>query len=491
VKQYQLYIDGRFVDPVDGRWMDTEDPFRMEPWARIPRGSPADVDRAVEAARRAASDAAWRSISATSRGALVRRLGDLVATHADPLAAIEVRDNGKLLSEMRGQLRYVPQWFHYFGGLADKIEGSVLPFDKPGIFATTKYEPLGVVALITPWNSPLFITAVKLAPALAAGNTVVLKPSEHTSASALELAVLVHEAGFPPGVFNVVTGLGGEIGAALTTHPDVAKISFTGSDGNGQSVYESGARSIKRITLELGGKSANIVFADAAIDDAVAGAISGIFAAGGQTCVAGSRLLVQRAIHDRYVDKLVAACATIRLGDPMDEETQMGPVATEAQYRKILDYLEIAKSEGARCVLGGAAARVSGSTARFVQPTIFTGVTNDMRIAREEVFGPVLSVIPFDDEDDAVRIANDSPYGLAAGIWTSDLNRALCLPDRLDAGVVWVNTYRLLSFMAPVGGHGRSGLGYENGQDSIHEFMQRKTVLINTGARTESAFTMR
>ena len=312
------------------------------------------------------------------------------------------------MAEMLGQLRYIPQWYYYFGGLADKIEGSVIPIDKPSTFNFTRQEPLGVVAAITAWNSPLLLVAWKLAPGLAAGNTFVIKPSEFTSASALEFVKLVEEAGFPPGVVNVVTGYGQDVGEPLVAHPDVVKVAFTGSEAGGQRVNETAAKGFKRVTLELGGKSPNIVFDDAKLNDAVKGVISGIFAATGQTCIAGSRLLVQDSIYDAFLDKLVDFAKTARMGDPSDMNTQVGPVTTRPQYEKILSYIDIAAKEGATCVLGGGAAtRPECGDGWFVEPTVFTDVTNDMRIAQEEVFGPVLAAIRFKDEDDAVRIAND------------------------------------------------------------------------------------
>ena len=371
-------------------------------------------------------------------------------------------------------------------------EASVIPIDKPDIFNYTRYEPLGVVAGITAWNSPLLLTAFKLAPALAAGNTFVLKPSEYTSASALEFVKLVEAAGFPPGVVNVVTGLGTEVGEPLVAHPDVAKVAFTGSGLGGQRVYETAAKGLKRVTLELGGKSPNIVFDDAKIDDSVKGVISGIFAATGQTCIAGSRLLVQEKLHDEFVDKLVAFAKTARMGNPAEMTTQVGPVTTMPQYEKVLSYIDIAKKEGAKCVLGGGPAkRPECGEGWFVKPTIFTNVTNEMRIAREEVFGPVLAAIPFKDEDDAVRIANDSKYGLAAGVWTQSIRRAIRMAERLQAGTIWVNTYRAISYMSPFGGYKRSGLGRENGAEAIREYMQVKSVYISTGVDVPNPFVMR
>jgi acyl-CoA reductase-like NAD-dependent aldehyde dehydrogenase len=458
----------------------------------VARGGKADADNAVEAAHTALKSGQWPNLNATQRGALLRRLGDLIARDAEKLAALEVRDNGKLLAEMGAQVRYLPQWFYYYGGLADKIEGAVLPIDKADTFNFTRHEPIGVVVAITPWNSPLLLGAWKLAPALAAGCTVVLKPSEHTSVSALEFCKLIEEAGFPKGVVNVVTGFGADVGEPLVAHPKVAKVAFTGGEIGGQKVYESAARGLKTVTLELGGKSPNIVFDDAVMDDAVKGVISGIFAATGQTCIAGSRLLVQKTIEKQFTGKLIALAATARMGNPMSPETQVGPVTTQQQYQKILGYIDVAKQEGAELALGGQPAKSPEcGQGWFVEPTIFSGVNNRMRIAREEVFGPVLSIIPFEDEEDAISIANDSPYGLAAGIWTTSIKRALRSSDRLEAGSVWVNTYRAVSYMSPFGGYKRSGVGRENGQDAIWSYLQTKSVWISTADSVANPFIMR
>lgn len=490
MQTYDLFINGAWRQPRSGQWLETVNPYSNQPWARIPRANAEDVADAVAAAHAAFTTGPWRQLTATARGAMLHRLGDLIARDAEHLATIEVRDNGKLYAEMLAQLKYLPQWYYYYGGLADKIEGSVVPLDKPGFFTYTRHEPLGVIAAITPWNSPLLLATLKLAPALAAGNTVVLKPSEFTSASALEFAKLIAEAGFPDGVVNVVTGFGAEVGAPLVAHPDVAKIAFTGGEPGGIAAYESAARGLKDMVLELGGKSPNIVFEDAVIDNAVKGAIGGIFAASGQTCIAGSRLLVQDSIHDEFVDKLVAFARTAKLGDPMNADTQVGPVTTPAQHRKILEYIAIAKGEGARCVLGGGVPK-NAHGPWFVEPTIFTDVRNDMRIAQEEVFGPVLSVIRFRDEAEAVAIANDSLYGLAAGIWTENIGRALRVEQQLRAGTVWINAYRAMSFMMPFGGFKRSGIGRENGMDAIMEYLETKSVWINTTGQTANPFVLR
>jgi aldehyde dehydrogenase (NAD+) len=492
MKRYQLRIAGKSVDPQASQWFETQNPFTGKTWAEIPRADARDVDRAVTAAHTAFTQGPWSQMTASQRGMLLHRLGDLIARDARKLAETEVRDNGKLLSEMSAQLNYIPQWYYYYSGLADKVQGATLPLDKKGYFSFTRNEPLGVVAAITPWNSPLLLATWKIAPALAAGCTIVIKPSEFTSASTLEFAELFDEAGFPPGVFNVVTGFGREVGAALVEHPFVRKVSFTGSDVTGRAINEAAARQFKHTAMELGGKSPNIVFADADLDQAVFGAISGIFAATGQTCIAGSRLLVQDSIYDVFVEKLLAVARTARMGDPMDLETQVGPVTTAPQFAKVLDYIAIARKEGATLLLGGERGNLPECAGGwFVQPTIFGDVRNDMRIAQEEVFGPVLSIIRFKDEAEALRIANDVRFGLAAAVWTRDIGCALRMSEKLQAGTVWVNTYRAVSYMAPFGGYKDSGFGRENGIDAIRDYLQVKTVWINSGAAASNPFILR
>ncbi|MFA7506413.1 MAG: aldehyde dehydrogenase [Burkholderiaceae bacterium] len=478
MKTYQHFIGGQYVDPLGGEWIDTVNPYSGEAWARIPNGCERDVDQAVQAARRAMTEGPFATMTATQRGKLMLKLADLVAANAQQLAEVEVRDNGKLYSEMKGQLDYHPEWWRYYGGLADKIEGAVMPIDKPDHFGFTTHEPIGVVGALTAWNSPLLFVAWKCAPAIAAGCAVVVKPSEFASASTLEFAALTKEAGFPDGVFNVVTGLGASTGSALVDHPDVAKITFTGSDATGARIYAQAAKTMKRVTLELGGKSPNIVFADCDLDKAAAGAISGIFAATGQTCIAGSRLLVQNSIREEFIERVAKLGATARRGDPMKPDTNIGPVTTPPQYRKILDYIDIARQEGARCILGGKPA-TDQPGGQFVEPTIFVDVTPDMRIAREEVFGPVLSVIGFEDEAEAIRIANDTIYGLAAGVWTENIGRAMRVSKAIKAGTVWVNTYRSISYLMPFGGMKHSGIGRESGIESIRGYLETKSTLIS------------
>jgi acyl-CoA reductase-like NAD-dependent aldehyde dehydrogenase len=492
MKKIQMYIDGEWQDSQSGEWIESTNPYNGEVWAQIPRGNEADVEAAVSAAHRAFKDPSWKGLTATNRGKMIRKFGDVLLENAAKLAEIEVRDNGKLYAEVLNQCRYLTEWFQYYGGLADKIEGAVPPIDKPNVLNFTRYEPLGVCACITPWNSPLLLLAWKAAPALAAGNTLVIKPSEYTSASTLEFARLSELAGFPKGVINVITGYGAEVGEPLVRHKKVPKLAFTGGEEGGRRVNIAGAADFKKVTLELGGKSANIVFDDADLDQAVNGAISGIFAASGQTCIAGSRLLLQDSIHDAFLERLVDMAAGAQIGDPMSADTQVGPITTEPQYQKILDYIEIAKGEGARCVLGGDAAPApAGSRGLFVQPTIFADVTNDMRIAQEEVFGPVLSVLRFSDEEQAVEIANDVNYGLAAGVWTEGLRRAITMSERLEAGTIWVNTYRSTSYTTPFGGYKASGLGRENGAEAIKEYLQVKSIWFHTGGEVANPYTRR
>lgn len=487
-----MLIGGEWCEAASGRTFESFNPFTGKAWAAVPRAGSEDIDRAVTAAREAFAGSPWRDLNATERGKLLGRLGDLVAANADALAELETRDNGKLINEMSAQLNYMPEWFRYFGGLADKIEGRVIPIDRPGMFNYTLEEPLGVVAAITPWNSPLMLGAWKLAPALAAGNTFVWKPSEHSSVSALEFGKLFEQAGFPPGVVNIVTGFGSEIGDALVGHDGVAKVAFTGGDATGATVYETAARGIKPVTLELGGKSANIVFDDADFDNAVKGVVTGIFSATGQTCVAGSRALVQRSIYDRFIEAFVEFAKTAKMGDPLDTSTEVGPITTRPQYQKVLDYIEIAKNEGARCVLGGGpATRPECGDGWFIEPTVFADVAPEMRIAQEEVFGPVLGIIPFEDDDDAIRIANSSAYGLAAGVWTKDIGRCLKMASRLEAGTIWINTYRVSSYLSPFGGYKRSGFGRESGLFAIREYLQEKSVWIDTSGETPNPFVTR
>ena len=490
MEEFRMRIGDSWKAGSTNEWIESVNPYYNKPWARIPRGTKEDAEAAVEAAH-AAFKGPWAQVSPADRGLLLYRLAELMAENAEYLADLEVRDTGKLRAEMLGNLRYLPRWYQYYGGLADKIEGTVTPIDKPGMFHYTTYEPLGVVTFIVPWNSPLLLTTMKLAALLAAGNTAVIKPSEFASTSLMAFAKLFEEAGFPAGVVNVVTGYGPELGEVLTHHPHVKRIAFTGGDSGGRAVATAAAQTFKRVSLELGGKSPNIVFADANQDAAVKGVVSGIFAATGQSCMAGSRLIIHRSIHDEFVQKLVDFVGTATLGDPNDSETNMGPVSNRPQLERVMAKIEAAKAEGANCIIGGK----RGSTEAcgdglFVEPTIFTGVTNDMTIAREEVFGPVLTVIPFDTDEEAIELANDTLYGLAAALWTTSIERAVKMPKKLEAGTIWVNAYRVVSYLAPFGGVKASGVGRENGMEAIKEYLETKSVFLNGNPDVANPFVM-
>lgn len=485
MQTYSHWIDGAYSAPDSGGWIETSDPYRNEVWAKIAAGNAADADRAVAAAKRAMTTGPWARMSATERGRILTRIADLLLERIEDLVEIEVRDNGKLMGDMRGQLTYAAGCWRYFGGLADKIEGAVMPIEKPDTLAMTFKEPVGVVLAITAWNSPLTFFALKCAPALAAGCSVVVKPSEFSTVSSIEFARLTTEAGLPDGVLNVVSGYGKDVGSVLVEHPDVAQVSFTGSDTTGARIYEAAARHMKRVAMELGGKSPNIVFDDADLDEAAVGAVSGIFGATGQMCTAGSRLLVQNSVKEAFLEKVLAATQSIRMGDPMDPATNMGPLSNTPQYNKVLDYIDIGRAEGARLIHGGKPAEGPGIRGgHFIEPTIFADVSNTMRIAQEEIFGPVLSIIGFDEEEEAIRIGNDIAYGLAAGVWTSDIGRMMRVVRALEVGTVWGNTYRTYSPMMPFGGAKRSGVGRENGLDAVNEFLETKSLMLSTAKST-------
>lgn len=478
-QRYDHHIGGARVAPSDDAYFTSTNPATGDTLYAAARGNAADVARAVDAARAAFDDPRWRDLSQTRRGHLLRRLGDLIAENADELARMETLDNGKLLREMRAQMATLPEYYHYYAGLADKIQGSTIPTSDRRVLNYTTREPLGVVGAITPWNSPLTLTTSKLAPALCAGNTIVIKPSEYTSATVLRLAELVDEAGFPPGAVNVVTGFGAEAGQALVDHPTLAKISFTGSTATGSRIAASTAARFVGSTLELGGKSPNIVFDDANVANAAMGVVAGIFAAAGQTCIAGSRVFAHRAIYDELLERVVERARKIVIGDPLLDATELGPLAFADQRDKVAGYVELGVKEGATVATGGRASD-GGLGGYFFEPTVLTDVDNSMRVVREEIFGPVAAIMPFETEEEVARLANDTEYGLAAGVWTSNLSRAHRFAALLEAGTIWINTYRAMSPMSPRQGFKNSGVGVEHGQETIKEYTRLKSVWVNT-----------
>ncbi|MHA6620727.1 aldehyde dehydrogenase [Pseudonocardia sp. DLS-67] len=485
-----LFIDNETVAPGSGEHFDVVDPVSGRCWVRAAAASAEDVDRAVRSARRAFRGE-WADYRAADRADFLIRFGQAVAEHAEELADLQVRENGKLMREMHGQAKLLREYFNFYAGLAQMPTGTTNSLHVRDMVNYTVREPVGVVAAVTPWNSPLLLLAWKLGPALAAGCTVVTKPSEVTPVSTVRVARLAAEVGLPPGVFNVVTGLG-PTGAELTAHAGVDRIAFTGSTPTGRAIAATAGGRLARVSLELGGKSPNIVFDDADLDGAVNGAVAGIFGASGQTCMAGSRIIVQDTVYDEVVDRLGKAADAITVGDPRSPSSEMGAVACRTQYDKVLHYVDIARSEGARLVAGGARAEVEGHPdGLFVRPTVFADVTSDMRIAREEVFGPIAAVLRFRDEAEAVEIANDTEFGLAAGVWTGSVARAHRVAGRLEAGTVWINNYRKTSYATPFGGYKQSGLGRENGADALREYTEEKSVWVDAGQGIKDPFNPR
>jgi acyl-CoA reductase-like NAD-dependent aldehyde dehydrogenase len=490
IQTYKMLINGEWVAASDGAVFDSVNPSTGEIWSQVPEATAADVDRAVTAAHRAFKTGPWAAMLPNQRGQMLRKLADLLAENSELLGRTESVDTGKMLKETRWQAKYIADFFQFYAGCADKISGEVLPIDKPDMFVFTDREPLGVVAAVVPWNSQLFLVAVKIGPALAAGNTVVLKASEHASAALLEFGALIEQAGFPPGVVNIITGHGDPCGKALTSHPKVARISFTGGPGAAKQVIYNSAENFAEVSLELGGKSPFIVFDDANIESAINGSIAGIFGATGQSCVAGSRLYLHEDIADRFLDQMVGFAKGIKIGDPLLEDTQMGPLCTLGQLARVEAEVAKAKAQGGNILCGGK--RPDGFCGNYFEPTIIDCPRQEMDIVDTEMFGPVLSVLRFKTEQEVIELANDTVHGLAAGVFTQDSARSLRVARAIEAGIVWVNTYRVVSPIAEFGGNKGSGYGRESGFQAMYDYTRPKTIWINTSSEPMSnPFVMR
>src|SRR5438132_4597891 len=474
----QLFIDNEWRDAESGATLDVINPATEEPVASVPSAGQADLDRAVAAAG-AALDGPWSALSARERGRLIWRIGETLTEKADTIARLETLHNGKPIFESRQiEVPAAAECFQYYAGWADKIHGETIPV-KGSFLTYTLREPVGVVAAIVPWNFPLLLTAWKVAPALACGNTVIVKPASQTPLTALALAEIAAEAGLPPGVLNVVTGPGSSVGQMIVEHPGIDKVAFTGDTSTGKGIMRGSSETLKKITLELGGKSTNIVFPDADIDAAIRGGTTGIFYGKGEVCAAGSRLLVDRSIKNEFIDKVAARARKMMPGDPLDPKTRLGAISSKKQLDNDLRYIELAKKEGASLVAGGGRADIGTGKGYFLQPTVFDGVTPEMTIAREEIFGPVLATIEFGDVDEAIARANDSAYGLAAAVWTKDIKKAHYVARRLQAGTVWINTYNIYDTAAPFGGYKQSGFGREMSVHALEHYTQVKSVWVD------------
>jgi aldehyde dehydrogenase (NAD+) len=471
----RLLINNRWVPSESGKTFPTINPSTGEEICQVAEADAVDVDKAVAAAR-AAFEGPWRKLRASERGRLLHRLADLIEANADELARLETLDNGKPISVAKAvDVAKTIACYRYFAGWADKVQGKTIPIDGD-FFCYTRHEPVGVVGQIIPWNYPMLMQSWKLAPALATGNTVVMKPAEQTPLSALRVGELIVEAGFPEGVVNLVPGFGPTAGAAIARHMDVDKVAFTGSTEVGRLIMEAAAKSnLKRITLELGGKSPNIIFADTDLDEAVEGAHMGVFVNQGQSCCAGSRVFVEEKVYDQFVEKSVARAHKRRVGDPLDPTTEQGPQVDRSQFNRVMGYIESGQSDGATLACGG---KQVGNRGYFIQPTVFADVQDEMKIAQEEIFGPVMSVIPFKDVEEVITRANRTSYGLAAGVWTRDIKKALAVANAVRAGTLWVNCYHVLDTRAPFGGFKQSGIGRELGEYALHEYTEVKTVTV-------------
>lgn len=475
IETYSMLIDENWVQASDGKTFDSFNPATGKIWSKVPEATEADVNKAVEAAERA-FEGEWGQMTPTQRGKHLHKLGDLLAENSEHLGRIETTDTGKMFKETAWQATYIAEFLHFFAGAADKIHGDTLPIDKPDMFVFTNREPIGVVAAVIPWNSQMFLSATKIGPALAAGNTIVLKASEQASAPLLEFGKLVEQAGIPKGVVNIITGHGEPCGRVLTSHPSIAKIAFTGGPEAARHIIHNSAENFAKVSLELGGKSPFIVFDDANLDSAVNGSVAGIFGATGQSCVAGSRLYLHEDIADEFLEKMIAIAGNIKIGDPQADETEMGPLCTQGQLDHIESQVSLAQNEGGQILTGGKRPDMDGL---YYEPTIIDCPRQDLTIVDTELFGPVLSVQRFKTEEEVIALANDTKHGLAAGIFTTNSARSLRMAKKVKAGIVWVNTYRVISPIAEFGGMKTSGYGREAGLQALYDYTRPKTVWMN------------
>ena len=489
MKTFKYFVGNEWLTPISGKYLDSENPATGDVWARVPDCGPEDIDLAVNSAKKAFYDGPWGKILPAERGRVLRRIGDVISKNASRLGEVETRDNGKLPKNITPSLMegaWSVDAFHYYAGMCDKFEGQLIPAEAPNIHNYLKWEPFGVVGFILPWNSPLGVLINKLAPCLAAGNTVVMKPSEHASCSILELMDVLLEADLPAGVLNVITGFGDTAGGPLVSHDDVRMVSFTGGTAGGVAAATTAAKKVKPMVMELGGKSPQIIFSDADIDLAVNGVASGIFPAAGQSCISGSRVLVHKSIEEEFVNKLVNISKKAKVGDPLNPATQVGPIANGPHYERVLQKIKEAELAGHKLLLDGRSfCRDKGY---FIGPTIFNGVPNGSDLAQNEVFGPVLSIETWESEQEVIRIANDSVYGLAAGIWTKDIALAMRIADQIEAGTIYVNNYFNAATQSPVGGYKQSGYGRESGWEGMRSFMQAKSVWLSTKPEQNDPF---